>query len=172
MNPDTLNTVAQTTATAMAGGNLAFFLAWIGIFLMVALAGIGSAIGTVIGGSASVGAMKKRDDIFANCMILSALPGTQGLYGFGAFFILNGHINPEMNMLQACAILGAGLIMGLVGLISAIQQAKIVANGIESMGAGNDVFSKSLILGVFPELYAIVAFAACFLISGIIPGLA
>jgi V/A-type H+-transporting ATPase subunit K len=77
-----------------------------------------------------------------------------------------------MNMLQACAILGAGLIMGLVGLISAIQQAKIVANGIESMGAGNDVFSKSLILGVFPELYAIVAFATCFLISGVIPGLA
>lgn len=57
MNPDALNTVAQTTVTAM-GGNLAFFLAWIGIFLMVALAGIGSAWGTVIGGSASVGAMK------------------------------------------------------------------------------------------------------------------
>jgi V/A-type H+-transporting ATPase subunit K len=172
MNPDTLNTVAQTTVTAMAGGNLAFFLAWIGIFLMVALAGIGSAMGTVIGGSASVGAMKKRDDIFANCMILSALPGTQGLYGFGAFFILNGHITPQINMLQASAIFGAGLIMGLVGMISAIQQSKIVANGIESLGSGNDVFSKTLILGVFPELYAIVAFAACFLISGAIPGLA
>jgi V/A-type H+-transporting ATPase subunit K len=75
-------------------------------------------------------------------------------------------------MLQASAIFGAGLIMGLVGMISAIQQSKIVANGIESLGSGNDVFSKTLILGVFPELYAIVAFAACFLISGAIPGLA
>lgn len=172
MNPDTLNTVAQTTVTAMASGNLAFFLAWIGIFLMVALAGIGSAWGTVIGGSASVGAMKKRDDIFPSCMILSALPGTQGLYGFGAFFILRTHITPTINMLQASAILGAGLIMGIVGMISAYQQSRIVANGIESLGAGNDVFSKTLILGVFPELYAIVAFATCFLIGGAIPGLA
>ncbi len=171
MNPDSLNTVAQPIVTAMAGGNLAFFLAWIGIFLMVALSGIGSAWGTVIGGSATVGAMKKRDDIFPSCMILSALPGTQGLYGFGAFFILKTHITPAINMVQACAILGAGLIMGLVGLISAYQQARIVANGIESMGAGNDVFGKSLILGVFPELYAIVAFATCFLIGGAIPGL-
>lgn len=171
MSPDSLQTVAQTTATAMAGGNLAYFLAWIGIFLMVALSGVGSAWGTVIGGCATVGAMKKRDDIFPSCMILSALPGTQGLYGFGAFFILSPLVTPTINMIQACAVLGAGLIMGMVGLISAYQQARIVATGIESLGAGNDVFGKSLILGVFPELYAIIAFATCFLISGAIPGL-
>lgn len=58
--------------------------------------------------------------------------------------------------------------MGMVGLISAIQQAKIVACGIESLGNGNDVFTKTLILGVFPELYAIIAFATSFLISGAI----
>ena len=149
-----------------------FILAWTGIFLMVGLAGTGSAIGTVMGGSASVGAMKKRDDIFPYCLILSALPGTQGLYGFGAFFILQTHITPEINLLQASAILGAGLIMGIVGLISAIQQAKIVSNGIESLGGGNDVFTNTLILGVLPELYAIIAFATCFLIGGLIPGLA
>ncbi len=171
MTPDSLHTVAQPIAAAMAGGNLAYFIAWIGLFLMVALAGVGSAWGTVIGGSASVGAMKKRDDIFPSCMILSALPGTQGLYGFGAFFILKTHVTPAINMIQACAILAAGMIMGTVGLISAYQQARIVANGIESLGAGNDVFSKTLILGVFPELYAIVAFATCFLIGGVIPGL-
>ena len=170
MNPDTLNTVAQNVA--MAGGGLAYSLAWIGIFLMVALTGVGSAWGTVIGGSATVGAMKKREGIFANCMILSALPGTQGLYGFGAFFILKNHITLSINLLQSLAILSAGLIMGIVGLISAYHQARIVANGIESMGQGNDVFTNTLILGVFPELYAIIAFASCFLISGVIPGLA
>ncbi|PKN74632.1 MAG: V-type ATP synthase subunit K [Candidatus Cloacimonetes bacterium HGW-Cloacimonetes-2] len=157
--------------TQAAGTSAAYIIAWVGIFLMVALAGIGSAIGTVIGGSASVAAMKKRDDIFANCMILSALPGTQGLYGFGAFFILQKiAVDPNLTMMQAAALLGAGLIMGIVGLISAIQQAKIVANGIESLGSGNDVFTKTLILGVFPELYAIIAFATSFLISGLIAG--
>lgn len=164
--------VTTSLAQTMAGGNLAYFLAWIGMFLMVGLSGIGSAWGTVIGGSATVGALKKRSEIFPNCMILSALPSTQGLYGFGAFFILSGHISLEMNMMQASAIFGAGLIMGVVGLISAYHQSRIVANGIESMGSGNDVFANTLILGVFPELYAIVAFATCFLISGSIPGLA
>jgi len=147
-------------------------IAWVGVFLMVALSGMGSAFGTVIGGRASVAAMKKRDDIFANCMILSALPGTQGLYGFGAFFILQTHIQTGMSLMQASAILGAGLIMGVVGLISAIQQGKVVGNGIESLGSGHDVFTKTLILAVYPELYAIVAFATCFLIGGVIPNLA
>lgn len=169
--PDSLLVALQPVTAAMAGRGLAYFLAWIGLFFMVALSGIGSAWGTVIGGCATVGAMKKRDDIFPSCMILSALPGTQGLYGFGAFFILKAHITPAINMLQACAILGAGMMIGLVGLISAYYQAKIVATGIESMGAGNDVFSKTLILGVFPELYAIVSFASCFLIGGMIPSL-
>lgn len=164
--------VTTSLAQTMAGGNLAYFLAWIGMFLMVGLSGIGSAWGTVIGGSATVGALKKRSEIFPNCMILSALPSTQGLYGFGAFFILKRHLSLEMNMMQASAIFGAGLIMGVVGLISAYHQSRIVANGIESMGSGNDVFANTLILGVFPELYAIVAFATCFLISGSIPGLA
>ena len=148
-----------------------YILAWIGIFLMVALDGTGSAMGTVMGGSASVGAMKKRDDIFPYCLILSAMPGTQGLYGFGAFFILQTHISYSMNLLQASAVFAAGLIMGLVGLISAIQQAKIVSTGIESLGNGNNVFTNTLILGVLPELYAIIAFATCFLIGGLIPGL-
>jgi V/A-type H+-transporting ATPase subunit K len=170
--PDSLQTVAQPIVATMASQNLAYFLAWIGLFLMVALSGVGSAWGTVIGGRATVGAMKKRDDVFPSCMILSALPGTQGLYGFGSFFILKAYVTPQINMLQACAILGAGLMSGTVELISAYHQAKIVATGIESIGSGHDVFAKTLILGVFPELYAIIAFAASFLIGGIIPTLA
>ena len=152
-------------AVAPITSNLALYTAWIGMFLMVALSGVGSAMGTVMDGQASVAAMKKRDDIFANCMILSALPGTQGLYGFGAFFLLKAKIVAGMSMFSAVAILGAGLIVGLVCLMSAMQQGKIVASGIESIGNGNDVFSKTLVLAVYPELYAIISFAAAFLIS-------
>ncbi|HPI43572.1 MAG TPA: V-type ATP synthase subunit K, partial [Candidatus Cloacimonas acidaminovorans] len=96
--PDSLHTIAQPIVATMASQNLAYFLAWIGLFLMVALSGVGSAWGTVIGGRASVGAMKKRDDVFPSCMILSALPGTQGLYGFGSFFILKAYVTPQINM--------------------------------------------------------------------------
>lgn len=164
--PYILLQAANDAAALLGGGSAAYILAWVGIFFMVALSGVGSAYGTVVGGSATVAAMKKRDDIFANCMILSALPGTQGLYGFGAFFILREHITPEITMLTAAAIFGAGLIAGVTNLLSAFFQSRVVANGIESIGNGNDVFSNTLILGVYPELYAIIGFAACFLISG------
>ncbi|MFO8144552.1 MAG: V-type ATP synthase subunit K [Candidatus Syntrophosphaera sp.] len=164
--PYILLQTVNDTAALLGGGSPAYILAWVGIFFMVSLSGVGSAFGTGVGGSATVAAMKKRDDIFANCMILSALPGTQGLYGFGAFFILREHITPEITMLTAAAIFGAGLIAGVTNLLSAFFQARVVANGIESIGNGNDVFSNTLILAVYPELYAIIAFAACFLISG------
>lgn len=145
----------------------AVILAYIGIALMIALAGIGSAIGVSIGGSATIGALKKNESEFGKYMLLSALPGTQGLYGFAGFFIVNtsGVISMEMTVLQGIAIFAAGLSLGLVGLFSAIKQGQICANGIAGIGAGYDVFGKAMVLAVFPELYAIVAFAATFLIS-------
>ncbi|MCP4123505.1 MAG: V-type ATP synthase subunit K [Bacteroidetes bacterium] len=142
-------------------------LAYIGLGIMVFMSGIGSAVGVSIGGQASIGALKRRDDAFGNYMLLSALPGTQGLYGFAGFFIINsgGAISADITMMQGAAILGAGMMLGFVSLFSAMQQGKICANGINAIAGGNDVFGKTMILAVFPELYAIIAFAATFLIA-------
>ncbi|GAP43023.1 ATP synthase subunit C [Lentimicrobium saccharophilum] len=140
-------------------------LAYIGVGLMIGLAGIGSAIGVTIGGNASLGALKKTPDAFGNFLVLSALPGTQGLYGFMGYFILQGFLTPEISLAQAAAVFGAGLALGFVALLSAIKQGQVCANGIAAIGAGHNVFGNTLILAVFPELYAIIAFAATFLIS-------
>ncbi len=148
--------------------SLALILGFIGVGLMVGLSGCGSAIGTSIGGSATVGALKKKEEAFASCLVLSALPGTQGLYGFAAFFVLKDVLTAEITMIQGAALFGAGIMMGLAGLLSAIYQGKVCANGIAAIASGSDVFGKTMVLAVFPELYAIVAFAACFLIKGII----
>lgn len=157
----------ETTNLMAGAGNLPVIIAYLGLALMVILSGIGSAVGVSMGGNATIGALKKNPDAFGNYMLLSALPGTQGLYGFGGFFILNssGVISSEMTMLQGIAIMAAGLTLGTVGLFSAMQQGKVCANGIASIGAGNNVFGNTMILAVFPELYAIIAFAATFLIS-------
>ncbi|MBE9492488.1 MAG: V-type ATP synthase subunit K [Bacteroidetes bacterium] len=152
--------------------NTAIILAYVGLGLMVGLAGVGSAIGVSIGGNATIGALKKNDAAFGSYMLLSALPGTQGLYGFAGFFIIlnSGVITIDMTILQGVAIFSAGFALGLVGLISAIKQGGISANGIAGIGAGYDVFGKTMVLAVFPELYAIVAFAATFLINNAISG--
>ncbi len=143
-------------------------LAYIGIGLMLGLAGIGSAFGVTITGNAAVRAMKKNADKFGNYMVLSALPGSQGLYGFLGFFLLQGFLTNETTWLQAAGVFGAGLALGLVCLFSAIRQGQVCANGIAGIGAGYDLFGKTLILAVFPELYAIVGVAATFMISTII----
>jgi V/A-type H+-transporting ATPase subunit K len=145
-------------------------LAYIGIGIMLGLSGIGSAYGVTIAGNATVGALKKNPDAFGNYMILTALPGTQGLYGFLGYFLLADYLVPEISWFQATAILGASIAVGLVCLFSAIRQGQVCANGIAGIGAGHDLFGRTLILAVFPELYAIVSIAALFLISGSLGG--
>ena len=140
-------------------------IAYIGIAVMIGLSGIGSAYGVTIAGNAAIGALKKNDGAFGNFLVLTALPGTQGLYGFAVFQTIFGILTPEMTGIQAAAILGAGIALGLVALFSAIRQGQVCANGIAAIGQGHDVFSNTLILAVFPELYAIVALAATFLIG-------
>lgn len=140
-------------------------LAYLGVALMVGLAGIGSSYGTTIAGNATVGAMKKNSSAFGNYMILSAMPGSQGLYGFVGYFMIKDFLTPEITMVQAAAIFGAGLIMGIGGFFSSVRQGQVCANGIASIGNGNNVFGNTLILSAYPELYAILAVAAVFLIS-------
>ena len=143
----------------------ALILAYIGVVCMVGLAGIASAIGTSICGQTAVGAMKKNSGAFGSYMILSALPGSQGLYGFVCFFMVQNFLTENISMFQAAAIFGAGLLVGLVNLLAAYYQAKVCANGINAIGNGHDVMGKTLILAAFPELYAILTVAATFLIS-------
>lgn len=144
---------------------LPLFLAYTGMAIMLAVACIGSAIGVTIGGNATIGALKKNPDIFGQSMILVALPSTQGLYGFAAFFLMLNKLKEiaTLTLSQSLAILVVGIAVGIVGWFSSIRQAQLVGNGIVEMGNGHDVFGKTLILAVFPELYAILAFAAAFL---------
>ena len=76
-------------------------LAYIGVGLMLGLSGIGSAYGVTIGGNATIGALKKNDEAFGNYMVLCALPGTQGLYGFLGFFLLKNVLVAGITWLQA-----------------------------------------------------------------------
>ncbi len=137
--------------------NIAVILAGIGLGLMVGLSGTGSAIG----------AIKKKPEVFGSSLVLSALPATQGLYGFVCFILFSGFVTPEMSVFQGAMTLGAGIAMGLAALFSAIQQGKVCAAGISAMGSGHDVFGNTFILAVFPEFYAILALVVSILITGL-----
>lgn len=145
----------------------AIILGYIGVALMVGLSGMASCIGSSIAGQAAVGAMKKNGGAFGSYMILAAIPGSQGLYGFVGFFLIKNYLTAGISLMQGAAILGAGLLTGFVCLLSSIYQAKICANGINAIGNGHDVMGKTMILAAFPELYAILTVAAIFLIKAL-----
>lgn len=140
-------------------------LAYLGIALMIALSGTGSAFGVTIAGNAAVGALKKNSAATGSYIALAALPSSQGLYGFVGYFLLSGFLVAGMDWYTAAAIFGAGLGLGVVGLFSAIRQAQVCANGIAAIGSGHNVFGTTMILAVFPELYAILSLLVLILIS-------
>lgn len=142
-------------------------LAYLGVALCVGLAGIGSAYGVTICGNAAIGAFKKNPNASGSYMGLAALPSSQGLYGFIGYFIIMNMFNlitPEITMFNACAIFGVGLALGLVALVSAIRQAKVCANGISAIGAGHSAFGTTMVLAVFPELYAILGLLMLYMV--------
>ncbi len=143
-------------------------IAMIGLGLMVGLAGCGSAVGTVIAGSATLGMFRKKPEAFGNGVVLSALPGTQGLYGFVCFFLYNGAIRPDFTLFQGAVVLGAGLMVGLACLVSGIYQGKVCANGIAAIGSGYNVFGNTMILAAYPEFYAILSLIAAILMQSLL----
>jgi V/A-type H+-transporting ATPase subunit K len=144
-------------------------LAYIGIGFLTGMSFIGSAYGVTICGNAVVGAMKKNPDALGTYIALSALPSSQGLYGFVAYFLLQQYLVASIPLISACAILGAGLMMGFAAFYSAIRQAQVCANGIAAVGAGHNVFSATMVMAVFPELYAILALLVVILVGGTLP---
>ncbi len=134
---------------------------------MVALSGVGSSYGVTIPALAAVGAMKKNKGAFGSYMILTALPGTQGLYGFVCFFLVKNYLTAGITVMQAAAILGLGLLVGVVCLLSSIRQGQVCANGVAAIGNGHNVMGNTLILAAFPELYAILTVAAVFLVTSL-----
>lgn len=147
---------------------MGYFLALTGLGLMVGLSGAGSAIGLSTGGSAVIGMLKKRPEAFANGLILSGLPATQGLYGFVAFIMYNESINPEIGLFQGAVVFGAGIALGLAAIVSAIMQGRVSASGIAAIGNGHNVFGNTFILAAFPEFYAILALVAVILMRNLI----
>lgn len=126
-------------------------LGYLGLGLVLALSGIGSAIGTTAAGNAAEGALKKKPEASGSYMVLSALPATQGIYGFVAFFMMLGKVAE-----QGAVVFGVGLSVGLVCMISAIRQGQVCANGIVGVSQGHNVFTNTLIYAALPEFYAIL----------------
>jgi V/A-type H+-transporting ATPase subunit K len=147
--------------------SLGIILGGLGLALMAGLSGVGSSIGLVTAGNAAVGALKKRPEIFGPALVLSALPASQGLYGFVAYIIYQPFLTSNITVFNGGVMLAAGIAFGIVALASAIKMGQLLASGINALGSGSDVFAPTLILAAFPELYAILGLVVAILLKGL-----
>ncbi len=133
-----------------------------GAGLAAALAGCGSAIGVGIAGKASAGVVAEKPELFGKTLILQALPGTQGIYGFLAAILIMTNIgilggDASIANSTGWAYLGAGFPIGLAGLVSAIYQGKCAAAGIQMTGKDPSQMAKGITMAALVETYAILA---------------
>ena len=148
-------------------GGLALGL--LGAALAAALACIGSAKGTGIAGEAGAGLVSEDPSKFGKAMIMQVIPGTQGLYGFVALFLVLGQTGLlsgsvlDLSLTQGLSFFAACLPIALGGLISAIAQGKVAAASLNILAKKPDDWSKGMIFCITVEFYAILCLLASFL---------
>lgn len=145
-------------------------IALFGAALCAGLAGAGSAAGVQYGGKAAAGVVAEKPELFGKLLVLQALPGTQGIYGFlVAVLILVkcgvlGGAAADLSIEQGLAFFAAGFPIGLVGLISGIYQGKTAAASILMTAKDPDASAKGITMTAMVETYAILALLVSILI--------
>ncbi|MCD6419472.1 MAG: V-type ATP synthase subunit K [Synergistetes bacterium] len=133
-----------------------------GAALAAGLAGSGSAVGVGIAGESGAGVLTEDPKKFGLVLLLQALPGTQGIYGLlAAFLIINkigllGGTLANLSIEQGIAIACAALPIAIVGLISGISQGKTSASCIQLIAKRPEEAGKAIILPAMVETYAVL----------------
>ena len=145
-------------------------LAYFGAAIAVALCCIGSAKGTGMVGEAATGVISETPEHFSKCMILQVLPGTQGLYGIVAWFMVLLKLNvfggqmANLTIQNGVAIFWACMPIALGGLLSAIAQGRVAAASINIVAKKPEESTKGIILCGIVEFYAILSLVATILL--------
>lgn len=151
------------------------YLAILGAALATALSGCGSAKGVGGAGQASMGVLSEDPSKFGKMLVLTLLPGTQGLYGFivGFLILVNcgvlGGAIPTVG--QGFAFLAASLAIGIGGLASGIAQGKTAVSGIAMTAKDDKNFSKAMVSVTLVEIYALLSFIVSLLVVIKIPSI-
>lgn len=142
--------------------NLGVFFVLAGAALAAALPGIGSAKGTGLVGQAAAGVVAEDPSKFGKVLILEVLPGTQGLYGFLTAILLLSNTGvlggtAQLSWFEGLAYFAACLPIMIVGLFSAMYQAKAAAAGVNLVAKNPEQSGKAIIFAAMVETYAVLA---------------
>ena len=150
--------------------SLGIVLALVGAVLAALLGGIGSAIGVGMTGPAAAGVVSENPPLFGKVLILQLLPGTQGIYGLLIAFmvflkigVFNSAGMTDISWQGGLTILFACLPMAIVGLLSALHQAKVAVSGVALVAKRPEESGKAITMAIMVETYAVLALLISFL---------
>lgn len=147
---------------SLFGDNLGIIFALTGAAIAVILGGIGSIIAVGRAGEAGAGVATEKPEIFGKLLLLQALAGTQGIYGFlAAIMILNniGLLTGSPIAISAgtgLALLVASLPVAFAGLFSAIFQGRVAISGMNLTAKNPADMGKGVIMSAMVETYAVL----------------
>lgn len=143
--------------------------AYLGASIAFAMAAVGSAIGIGIVGKVANGVLSEDPNKFGSLLLLTALPGTQGFYGFVTwFFILFIFFNKAGSAAAGFQMFAASLPIAIAGFLSAIYQGMVCAAGAGMIAKRPEEVGKAIVLGVFVETYAVLGLIASILLLTVI----
>ena len=150
----------------MIRDNLPVIMTVCGIALSIILSGIGSAKGAAMIGKAAAALISEQPEKFGQSLVLQMMSASQGLYGFiVSFLIFMNLTNPDpITFESALRYFSAGLIMGLAGYLTAIQQSIAATAGIQILAKKPEHSTKGVLYSAMIETYAIFAFVVSVLI--------
>ncbi len=150
-------------------------LAFLGAALAIILPGIGSGAGVGWVGQASSGVVAEDPDKFGQTLLLQALPGTQGIYGFLSAFMIMLKIGVLGGKLIPVS-LGTGVLLLLAALpvafncwLTAYYQARTSMASVNIVAKRPEEVGKALIFPAMVETYAVLSFLGSLLLIFGIP---
>jgi V/A-type H+-transporting ATPase subunit K len=140
------------------------YLAYAGVAIAVLFAGYGSARGIGLSGQAASGVITEDPGKFGKSVVLAALPGTQGIYGFviGMLMYTKLAAMADLTWVTGLQFLMAGFPVGIVGWLSGIWQGRVVVASMGILAKRPDESTKGIIYAGMVETYAILAFVISF----------
>jgi len=144
--------------------NLPTIMTILGIAISIVLSGIGSARGAVMIGKSAAALISEQPEKFGQSLVLQMMSASQGLYGFIIGFLIFMNLGDGLTLLTALRCFGAGMIMGIGGYLTAIQQSIVATAGIQILAKKPEHSTKGVLYSAMIETYAIFAFVLSMLL--------
>jgi V/A-type H+-transporting ATPase subunit K len=153
---------------------------------------VGSARGIRIAAAQAAGVLSEKPDLFGKLLVLMALPGTQGFYGFVSVFLVGSWtklsqagefvkneagefvldaagkqipVMVDLHPVAGIAIMAAAIAAGIAFWRSAIYQGETSAAAINLVSKQPEMSGKAILLPALVETYALVGLLAFLLIT-------